>query len=172
MCGFSVESYKAWASWVEITSDGGRSWTKHGPITAHGGIIQPTIVAAPDGTLVMLCRSRALGRVVRATSSDRGRTWSAAEPIDLPNPNSAIDAVGVDDGRIALVYNHTDHGRTPLNVAYSRDDGVTWEPGPVLEHGPGEYSYAAVVRGSDATLHVTYTWGRERIRYTTIHPSD
>src|SRR5581483_9404742 len=27
----SVESYHAWACWVERSSDGGRTWTKHGP---------------------------------------------------------------------------------------------------------------------------------------------
>lgn len=165
VCGSSVESYKAWACWVDILT--GTTWTKHGPITASGGIIQPTIVAAADGTLVMFCRSRTLGRVVRATSRD-GRAWSAAEAIDLPNPNSGIDAVSLEDGRIVLVYNHTGRGRTPLNVAVSSDLGLSWEPGPVLEDGPGEYSYPAVVRGTDGTLHVTYTWRRERIAYATF----
>ena len=44
----------------------------------------------------------------------------------LPNPNSGTDAVTLRDGRHLLVYNHTAKGRTPLNLAVSRD-GVKWE---------------------------------------------
>lgn len=163
VCGSSVESYRAWACWVEIERDG--TWTKHGSI--GDGIIQPALVARPDGALVMLCRSRS-GRIVRAVSADEGRTWSDAEATELPNPNSGIDAAALPDGRIALVYNHSTSARTPLGLAVSGDGGAAWEPGPVLEDEPGEYSYPAVVRGSDGALHVTYTWRRERIRYRTV----
>ena len=43
----SVESYRNWACWVERSADGGKSWTKHGPIfhPEHAdGIIQPSIL--------------------------------------------------------------------------------------------------------------------------------
>ncbi|MGL5098259.1 MAG: exo-alpha-sialidase, partial [Planctomycetia bacterium] len=70
VCGSSVESYRTWAVWVERTKDA-KTWTKHGPVTIPGfepGIIQPTVFPAADGSLVMLCRSRGLGKVARATS--------------------------------------------------------------------------------------------------------
>jgi predicted neuraminidase len=34
-----------------------------------------------------------------------------------------------------------------------------------LEDQPGEYSYPALIQGSDGNLHITYTWNRRRIRY-------
>ena len=69
-----------------------------------------------------------------------------------------------------MVYNHTAKGRTPLNVAVSRD-GKTWEAALVLEREPGEYSYPAVIQSLDGLLHVTYTWKRERIKHVTFDPA-
>jgi predicted neuraminidase len=88
----------------------------------------------------------------------------------LPNPNSGIDAVTLADHRQLVVYNHTTNGRTPLNVAVSRD-GKTWEAALVLEREPGEYSYPAVVQGRDGMVHVTYTWKRQRIKHVIVDPS-
>ena len=73
------------------------------------------------------------------------------------------------DGRHVLIYNHTEKGRSPLNVAISRD-GKVWEAAAVLESEPGEYSYPAVIQGADGRLHVTYTWRRLRIKHVVIDP--
>jgi hypothetical protein len=36
LCGTSSETWRSWACWVEISDDGGRTWSKRGPITAPG----------------------------------------------------------------------------------------------------------------------------------------
>lgn len=172
ICGSSSESYKAWTCWVEITRDGGSTWSKHGPIFVPGqqrGIIQPALWRARDGKLRMLVRAtQNIGFICMAESGDEGRTWSAARPTSLPNPNSGLDAVGLKDGRVLVVYNHTTRGRTPLNVGLSSDDGLTWTPGPILEDQPGEYSYPAVIQASGGEVHITYTWKRQRIKHRVI----
>jgi len=63
-----------------------------------------------------------------------------------------------------MVYNHTTSGRTPLNLAVSAD-GEHWTKFHDLETEPGEYSYPAMIEGSDGSLHITYTWKRQRIKY-------
>ncbi len=176
VCGSSVESHQAWNCWVERTPDLGVTWRKHGPIELPGhpyGIIQPAVFGpGRGGLLAMLCRSRGVGRVVRSESRDGGRTWTTPELVDLPQNNSGLDAVRLRDGRVLLVYNHTPRGRTPLNLAVSRDMGRTWTPGPVLVSEPGEYSYPAVIQAADGTVHVAYTWKRTHVRHASLAPDD
>ncbi len=188
--GSSVESYRSWACWIERSTDNGKTWTRFGPITVRAGtspapvrgdapaavpgssewrhtegIIQPSVISLGGKHLRFYARSTArTGKICVADSNDGGITWTQARPIDLPNPNSGIDAVALRDGRIVLVYNHTDHGRTPLNLAVSKD-GEHFRMFYVLEDQPGEYSYPAMVQAKNGDLLITYTWKRQRIRY-------
>ena len=172
VCGTSIESYKTWACWVEISSDHGETWHKYGPVTVPGerlGIIQPTVWETEPGHLKMLVRStKRIGAVCESVSNDGGKTWSPAKPTALPNPNSGIDAVKMKNGAIALVYNHTKQGRSPLNVAVSSDNGQTWSDPFVLEDEPGEYSYPAIIQAQNGDLHIIYTWKRTRIKHVVL----
>ena len=191
--GTSVESYRSWACWVERSTDSGKTWSRHGPIVVAAdavrkpvedqavpavpgssewdrteGIIQPSVVPMGGKHLRFFARSTSrIGRICVSDSVDAGITWTAARPIDLPNPNSGIDAVALKDGRIVLVYNHTERGRTPLNLAVSRD-GDHWKMFHVLESEPGEYSYPAMIQASNGDLHITYTWRRQRIKHVRV----
>jgi predicted neuraminidase len=118
----------------------------------------------------MLCRSRQRA-VTECWSEDGGKTWGRMEAVALPNPNAGLDGVTLSDGRQLLVYNHTERGRSPLNVAVSRDGGV-WQPAVVLESERGEYSYPAVIQTRDGNVHITYTWKRERIRHAVLDPRE
>jgi predicted neuraminidase len=191
--GTSVETYRSWACWIERSTDDGMTWSKIGPITisreadrsavsGHAppdvpgsaewhltdGIIQPSVVSLGGDHLRLYARSTAMtGRVCVADSFDCGNSWTQARPIDVPNPNSGLDAVALQDGRVVLVYNHTDSGRTPLNLAVS-SDGERFAMFCTLESDPGEYSYPAIIQGRDGDLHITYTWNRKTIRYVRI----
>jgi predicted neuraminidase len=169
--GTSVESYRSWSCWIERSADNGISWTRHGPIVLPGepyGIIQPAVVPLGGGKLRMFVRAtQRIGRICYADSADSGLTWSPARPTSLPNPNSGIDATALDDGRIVMIYNHTEKGRSPLNAAVSRD-GENWNSFLALESEPGEYSYPAVIQTADRRVHVTYTWNRKKIKHVEI----
>ena len=162
--------YRSWAVWVERSEDRGETWSKHGPVTVPGepfGVIQPTLWQCSGGEIRMLMRSTdRIGRIVASSSYDGGRTWTPGRVTALPNPNSGIDAVRLRDGRVVLVYNHLSKGRHAIHLAVSADDGETWTEPALLESGPGEYSYPAVIQSEDGAIHITYTWQRKRIRYT------
>jgi predicted neuraminidase len=177
--GTSVESYGSWAVWVERSTDSGRTWSKFGPITVPGapaasrpgasdGIIQPSVIRMGGQRLRLYARAtQNIGKVVVADSNDLGVTWTQARTIDVPNPNSGIDAVALADGRVVLVYNHTTSGRTPLNLAIGRD-GEKFSMFKTLVETPGEYSYPSMIVAKDGSLLITYTWQRKRIKYVRV----
>ncbi len=176
LCGSSTE-YDGWVVHFEITPDAGRTWERVGPIHSKEefNAIQPTILTHADGRLQILCRTKEM-QVTTSWSDDQGRTWSPMQATSLPNPNSGIDAVTLDDGRHLLVYNHTrrntgePRGRALLNVAVS-DDGENWQAALVLENEDrGEFSYPAVIQTSDGLVHITYTWKRQKVRHVVVDP--
>jgi len=173
LCGSSIESWKRWGCWIDITTDGGRTWSKSSPINVSTdlfGIIQPTLFFGKNGSIQLLARSYQIGSICSSQSHDKGKTWSPAQPTSLPNPNSAIDAVNLLDGRILLVYNHSKKERYPLNIALSTDGGTTWQQQLTLEDQPGEYSYPSVIQTTDEKIHITYTWNRTRIKHVVLNP--
>lgn len=167
LCPSSTEDH-GWRVHFEWTSDRDRTWEKTPPVNdgLKFGAIQPAILLHPGGKLQALGRTRQ-GRIFEIWSEDQGRTWGPMTATTLPNPNSGIDAVTLRDGRHAVVYNHCTSGRTPLNVALSRD-GKEWTQALVLETAKGEYSYPAVIQTTDGLVHITYTWKRTRIKHVVL----
>jgi len=174
LCGTSSETPEKPSHWTvhfERSSDGGQTWTATGPLNDGVKInaIQPSVLSLGGEKLLAIGRTRE-ERLFKITSADNGRTWDEMKLIDLPNPNSGTDAVTLADGRQLLVYNHTPKGRSPLNLAVSKD-GATWQAALVLESEPGEYSYPAIIQTSDGLVHITYTWKRQKVRHVVVDPA-
>ena len=174
LCGSSGEA-TGWEVYFHITSDLGKTWKNIGPANDREefGAIQPTLlmhIQKKDTTLIALSRTRQKC-ISEVRSNDMGKTWSKMKCTKLPNPNSGIDGVTLMDGRHLLVYNHTEKGRTPLNVGMSKNS-TKWKNILRLEDEPGEYSYPAVIQSSDGLVHITYTWHRETIKYVVLNPND
>ena len=162
---------------LEISVDGGKTWTKTDYITAKGvngkdiGMIQPTIWQDSEGTVHAMFRTDC-GRIYRSDSYDLGRTWSEAYSTGLMNNYSGIDCVMTDDGRLWLV--HTPVGmrvRNSLILSVSEDNGKTWKDVMTLEESKlnlfAEYSYPAIIAEGN-NLYITYTYNRKTINYAFI----
>lgn len=136
--------------------------------------IQPSILKLKDGRLQVLCRTRN-GRIATSYSQDSGNSWSKVTLTDLPNNNSGTDAVTLQDGSHALIYNDfatipgTPKGvRTPISIALS-EDGIHWRHALTLEDSPiSQYSYPAIIQGQNGHLYCTYTWRRQRVAFKEI----
>ena len=167
--GTSVESYRAWTSWVEKLSRDRSTWTRHGPIEYPGvskGLIQPTLVELSKGKIRAFMRStHEIGSICVSDSHDFGETWSPARRTSLPNPNAGIDAVMTRSGLLVMVYNHSRTARTPLSIAVSEDGGETWSAPLAVETEPDRFSYPCVLQTSDGLVHAAYTWKRTRIKH-------
>lgn len=182
--GTSVEAYSTWAAWIERSSDQGKTFERIGPIAAPAptvavapgkpyGIIQPSVISMGGTHLRLYARSTPqIGKICVADSLDNGQTWTTVRLLDVPNPNSGLDAVSLGDGRIVLVYNNTAHGRSPLNLAVSRD-GEHFQMFYTLENETAaEFSYPAMIQAQNGGLLITYTWKRRKIRFVRFPLSD
>ena len=190
--GSSVESYRAWAVWIERSTPVGALLQKAGPYTLGAeaihalsgaqingsnddigktgperitGLIQPSVVSLGGAHLRYYARSSSnIGRICVADSFDNGVTWQQPRALDLPNPNSGIDVVHLRDGRFVLIENPVPSGRTPLVLAVSAD-GLHFRQFLTVEDEPkAEFSYPALIQLRDGDLLATYTWHRTRIR--------
>jgi predicted neuraminidase len=168
-----------WLVHFELSRDAGATWEKIGPVAKGQGFdgIQPSILMHRDGALQAVGRSRQ-GVVFQTWSNDAGTTWTALTAAELPNPNAGTDAVTLADGRHLIVYNHSAHrpteakgDRFPLDVAISTD-GLKWRHVLTLEREPvvSGYAYPAVIQSSDGRVHITYTFGRKKIKHVVLDP--
>ena len=153
-------------------------WLRTGPINkpSEFNAIQPTFLTHADGRIQVLCRTKE-GMIATSSSTDGGESWSPMEKTELPNPNSAIDAVTLVDGRHLLVYNPQGNdvpelvGRNTLALA-SSDDGSNWTRLAYLDHEKdAEFCDPAVIESSDGLIHVTYIWKRRSIKHVVLDPT-
>lgn len=159
----SFEINHVWTSHIELSNADLTDWEKielKGPFNA----IQPTVLFHPNNKIQVLCRTQE-GVVASAWSTDLGNTWSPLEAINLENNNSGIDAVTLRDGSHLLVANPLKKGRNKL-VLLGSTDGINWTEVLVLENEEaGEFSYPAIIQSTDGTVHISYTYNREKIKY-------
>jgi predicted neuraminidase len=152
--------------------DGGIGTKLYPPAKTTVGIIQPAVVWMGGHHLRFYARGHTRSsRIAVSDSMDAGKTWTQARLIDLANPNSGLDAVRLEDGRIVLIFNHSYNKRTPLNLAVS-SDGEHFKVFKTLEDGPGQYSYPAIVQAANGDLLMTYSWRREAIKFARLPLSD
>lgn len=153
--------------------DDGESWEKGALLTADDGnrIREPAICLRPDGRLLLFTRTcpgtagwgtagnRSLPSY-RAESLDGGLTWSQPKPCGILNNESKLDVISWDKETILMAYNDTPetdwHERSPLTLAYSKDEGKTWKNLIELAAAPGNKCQPAMCRDRDGRLNVVY----------------
>lgn len=147
------------------SDDNGKTWHKskselQGPRGSRTGLQEPGVIELKDGKLMMWCRTDQGSQYI-SYSSDKGITWSPAQPSSIKSPVSPASIERIPKtGDLLMVWN--DHRnvaakyrgkRTPFNVAISRDEGKTWEKCKTLEDDPrGWYCYTAIAFAGDKVL--------------------
>jgi len=130
----------------------------------------PAFVAFDPDRVLAFLRVRGGGKL-QGIFFDPGKNgWSIPEATNLPNPDSAIDAVPLNDGRILLAYNDDGTIRNPLSIAVSDDPDEQGTEGSFSAGGAfrklrdidnelgQDFSYPSLVRARDGTFYLTYTW--------------
>lgn len=147
------------------SDDNGLTWERsdtilEAPVESRSGLQEPGIVLLSDGRLMMLSRTDQ-GYQMRSYSDDNGETWSPTESTDIISPVSPATFERLrDTNELAMVWNNHDKiaselkgKRTPLTIAFSNDNGVTWDGHMTLEDDPeGWYCYTALEQVGDHLL--------------------
>ena len=162
----------AWRCFIDIFD--GKEWRKRNiPVTLDGAeqinVIQPTLWESEAGYIHALVRSNQ-GKIYRSDSNDYGESWSPIYETGMPNNNSGIDCVKLEDGRVVLVCNPVEKNwgpRTPLSVYSSSDNGKTFKKELDLETAEGGFAYPAIIE-ANGKLHITYTYNRKKIVYCEV----
>ncbi len=184
--------------YVESSSDL-RIWHTSSPILTHNpktfqegyrGFIQPTLVLLNDNIhnkIIMLVRPRNTNpsysklHIHRSVSVNEGKDWSNLQPIDLLNPDSAIEAINLGNNLLLLAYNrvlHYSKSRNILSLAVSFNEGLNWYPIKIkysifpegdIEYSKvtsQEYSYPTIAMDTNnQEIHVVYTFNRINFKH-------
>ena len=144
-------------------------------------LVQPSVIRLLKNSshLRTFFRDRNAVSIYYADSDDDGLTWTTPKSTTLPNNNAGIHAYTLKSGAVLMAFNNhkgTKQPRSPLTVALSYDDGMTWPyHRDVQIHDDdsgnvGEYSYPSVLQSSwidsdGNDIHLVYTYDRETIKY-------
>jgi predicted neuraminidase len=136
-------------------------------MAGENAFIQPSIAPLNTHSATAFYRCLSPARhIAMARTDDGGQSWSLPKFLDLPNPDSAVDALPLPGGRILLAFNDSPNNREILQLAVSSDSGLNWIRIHALENLPGqEFSYPYMIRGRNGLIHLVYTWERKRIKH-------
>lgn len=132
--------------------------------------LQPAVVplSATHGIAALRDSGPGPNQVQWSETHDAGETWSASSARPIPNPNSAVAMIGLQDGSLLMTCNPISGNRNQLSLLRSNDAGQTWNLVRVVEASPDErdeFSYPALLQDRQGRIHLLYTWKRQSIRH-------
>jgi len=136
--------------WTYFSDDDGTTWKAGAEVANPGNIViqEPGLIELKNGDILLFARTME-GVQYFSWSKDNGATWSAAQPGNLKSPCSPASIArlpGTGDLLVVWNDNGTDQKRTPLNIAFSKDEGNNWIQNKILERDPqGSYCYTAII---------------------------
>lgn len=163
-----------------LSEDDGRTW-KQCPgrsilsctANSSSGLQEPGVIEIRPGQLWSWARTD-LGRQYETFSIDNGRTWTECQPSRFSSPKSPLSMKKNADGQLFAIWNpipeyngrsllpYFTGGRTPLALAVSTDDGVSFsEPIAFETDEDSGYCYCAIHFHKDSMLLAYCAGGRE-----------
>ena len=115
------------AEFLRLTSDG--KLIEKTRLTYGNHSLQPVVVPInqTEATALMRYAGKGERRMLITKTRDSGRSWKAERKTTIPNPNSALTALRLDDGSLISVVNDLNRYRYRLSLYRSTDEGESWQ---------------------------------------------
>jgi len=93
----------------------------------HG--LQPVLLTRNTNEALVLMRHTGdeHRKVISVSTSDGGQHWTEPQKSALSNPDAALSALSLPDGRMLAVLNNQEQGRDALSLVVSTDGGDNWQ---------------------------------------------
>ena len=138
------------------------------------GAIQPVVFVADEQLASAFFRqtrsSSQIKQIPVSQTQNAGQSWSVGQDLEIPNPNSAIAALTLNNGVRLMVLNNIESGRHRLVMLMSQSQSNIWNVVQVLEDDEAlphdqrkEYSYPYLITADGSDAHLVYTWHRKKI---------
>lgn len=150
---------------VVVSLDQGETWQVRGGCQVPEkmrAFDEHMVVERKDGSLWMLIRSNT-GFLLESVSTDRGATWTVAQPSSIAHPSARFFIRRLASGNLLLVKHHETKGRNKLTALLSEDDGQTWKGGLLLD-ARSTISYPDGVQAPDGKIYIIYDRNRTQER--------
>lgn len=144
-----------------------------------GGAIEPTLFKYGINTnmIGMLTRNRNKGFsdnhkggwALFSVSEDNGKTWSPLTESTLRNPDSSLDIIDLQNGKLIVFYNDSHDQRHRFSFALSSNGGITWSDPHTLIENEGEFPSA--ILQPDGKISVAYADKKGQLNRITIDPA-
>ncbi len=151
---------------VIVSKDQGKTWTFLGQSRVpERSCDEHLIVEKKNGELWKLVRTQY--GIGESFSKDRGKTWSegkaATHVTHIPHARFFIRRLN--SGNLLFVKHDPPDGKTRshLKAFISKDDGITWEGGLMIDERRG-VSYPDGVQAPDGTIYLIYDFERTRAK--------
>ena len=126
---------------------------------------QPSLVTLNNRDVLAYLRNPRGGPVLFSRWNPVLNQWSPAGPINLPSPDSAVDAIACENGVLVAYTSDLNH-RLDMSVAWSADGEHFSQLTSLGDPADVTSSYPTVIRSSDGDYHMIYTYaGRSMIKY-------
>lgn len=160
------------------SDDEGKTWQSSEAVPNPDNITfqEPGLVTLKDNSLLMFIRTD-VGTQLFSKSKDGGKTWSGVAKSQLISPVSPATIERIPStGDLLAVWNNNLSAdeklsklRLPLNVAISKDEGVSWQNIKIIDNNPeGWFCYTAM-QFIDNSVMLGYCAGTKSAHLTVSH---
>ena len=145
--------------------DNGNSWKIRGEVNVpeeYRDCDEHMLLEKKNGSLMLFVRTRyGIGESI---SYDTGKTWTPLLPSLIKHPNARFFIRRLNSGNILLVKHgpiELVSGRTHLMAFISKDDGITWSEGLLIDERY-KVSYPDGQETKDSIIYIIYDYNRTR----------